>query len=222
MPPSTASEVFSFVDNISSLLGCIIVTQPSGISALGMRNTVYTLRLQEVPIVEAMRRACSPFAVPRRPPIVLADMPPSTASDVFSFFDNMESLLGCIIVTQPSEISALGMTRTIDFLRHKEMPIMGLVTMMDGYLCPSCGLVTHQLLSPKLAMKKVAKDCGVPLLISIPQTPDVGLLKPYFDRLAKIVLKGQTIVGGHRSCWPICRHPRPVRFLPSLTTWNLY
>ena len=53
--------------------------------------------------------------------------------------------------------------------------------------------MTHQLLSPKLAMKKVAKDCGVPLLISIPQTPDVGLLKPYFDRLAKMVLKGQPI-----------------------------
>jgi hypothetical protein len=107
---------------------------------------------------------------------MLADMPPSTASEVFPFFDNMESLLGCIIVTQPSEISALGMTRTIDFLRHKEIPIMGLVTMMDGYLCPHCGRVSHQLLSPKLAMEKVAKDCGVPFLISIPQTPDVGLL----------------------------------------------
>jgi hypothetical protein len=34
----------------------------------------------------------------------------------------------------------------------------------------------------------------VPFLISIPQTPDVGLLKPYFDRLAKMVLKGQTII----------------------------
>jgi len=98
----------------------------------------------------------------------------------------------------PSRDFALGgMNRTIDFLRHKEIPIMGLVTMMDGYLCPSCGLVTHQLLSHKLAMEKVARNCDVPFLISIPQTPDVGLLKPYFDRLAKIVLKGQTIVGGH-------------------------
>jgi hypothetical protein len=61
--------------------------------------------------------------------------------------------------------------------------------MMDGYLCPSCGLVTHQLLSPKLAMKKVANDCGIPFLISIPQTPDVRLLKPYFDRLAKMVAR---------------------------------
>ena len=71
------------------------------------------------------------------------------------------------------------MTRTIDFLRHKGIPIIGLVSMMDGYLCPSCGLVTHQLLSPKLAMEKVVKDCGV---------------LPYFDRLTKMVLKGHTII----------------------------
>ena len=91
---------------------------------------------------------------------MLADMSPSTASEVFSFFDNIDALLGVVIVSQPSDISALGMTRTIDFLRHKGIPIIGLVSMMDGHLCPSCGLVTHQLLSPKLAMKKVAKDCG--------------------------------------------------------------
>ena len=49
------------------------------------------------------------------------------------------------------------------------------------------------MLSPKLAMEQGAKDCGIPFLISIPQTPAVGLLKPYFDRLAKMVLKGQPI-----------------------------
>jgi hypothetical protein len=57
---------------------------------------------------------------------------------------------------------------------------MGLVTMIDGYLCPSCGLVTHQLLSPKLDMEKVARGCGVPFLTSIPQDPDVGLLRPCY------------------------------------------
>jgi hypothetical protein len=101
-----------------------------------------------------------------------------------------------------------GMTRTIDFLRHKEIPIMGLVTMMDGYLCPHCGKVSHQLLSPKLAMEKVARDCGVPFLISIPQTPDMGLLKLYFDRLAKMVLKGQPITLKKQTC---CREFRERR-----------
>lgn len=125
--------------------------------------------------------------------ILLADMPPSTASEVFSFFEHMENLMGVVIVTQPSDISALGMTRTIDFLKQKQIPIMGLVTMMDGYLCPSCGKVTHQLLSPWLSMDKVAKDCGVPFLISIPQTPEAKRLKPYFDVLARRVLQGQPI-----------------------------
>ena len=97
---------------------------------------------------------------PENTEILLADMPPSTASEVFSFFDNINRLLGTIVISQPSDISALGMTRTIDFLRHKGIPIIGLVSMMDGYLCPSCGLVTHQLLFPKLAMEKVVKDCG--------------------------------------------------------------
>jgi len=129
----------------------------------------------------------------RDPNSFAADMPPSTASEVSSFFDNILSLLGVITISQPSDISAQGMTRTIDFLRHKGIPIIGLVSMMDGYLCPSCGLVTHQLLSPKLAMEKIAKDCGIPFLLSIPQAPAVGLLKPYFDRLAKTVLKRRPI-----------------------------
>jgi hypothetical protein len=81
------------------------------------------------------------------------------------------------------------MTRTIHSLRLKEIPVMALVTIMDGYPCPDSRGVTHQLLSPKLAMEKVVRGCGVPFLISIPQTPDVGLLKPYFDRLAKMVAR---------------------------------
>jgi hypothetical protein len=64
--------------------------------------------------------------------ILLADMPPSTASEVSSFFDNINQLLGTIIISPPSDISALGMTRTIDFLRHKGIPIMGLVSIIDG------------------------------------------------------------------------------------------
>jgi Mrp family chromosome partitioning ATPase len=125
--------------------------------------------------------------------ILLADMPPSTASEVFSFFEHMENLRGVIIVTQPSDISALGMTRTIDFLKQRQIPIMGLVTMMDGYLCPSCGTISHQLLSPRLDMEKVARECGIPFLVSIPQTPEIKRLKPYFDSLARMVLRSQPI-----------------------------
>jgi len=43
-------------------------------------------------------------------------------------------------------------------LRLKEFPIIGLVSMMDGYLCPNCGEVSHQLLSPKLGLEKEARE----------------------------------------------------------------
>jgi MinD-like ATPase involved in chromosome partitioning or flagellar assembly len=126
--------------------------------------------------------------------ILLADMPPSTASEVFSFFEHLTGLLGVIIVSQPSEISALGMRRTVDFLRLKEVPILGIVSMMDGYLCPNCRGVSHQLLSPKLAMEKEARDCGIPFLMSIPQTPDLDTLKPYFAELAQDVLTAKPVI----------------------------
>ena len=90
--------------------------------------------------------------------ILLADMPPSTASEVFSFFEHLDVLLGVIIVSQPSEISALGMRRTVDFLKMMEVLKMGLVSMMDGYLCPNCGGTSHQLLSPKLGLQKEARE----------------------------------------------------------------
>jgi len=102
---------------------------------------------------------------PENTEILLADMPPSTASKVFSFFDNMSALLGCIIVTQPSETSALGMRDTVYILKLQEGPITE--TMRPG---------------------------NSPFIVP----------------------------GGHRLCWPICHHPRPVRFFRSLTTWNHY
>ena len=57
--------------------------------------------------------------------IHLPDMPLSTASEVFSFFEHLPSLLGVLIVSQPSEISAPGMRRTVDFLKLKEVLKMG-------------------------------------------------------------------------------------------------
>lgn len=120
--------------------------------------------------------------------VLLADMPPSTASEVFAFFENMGDLTGVVIVTQPSDISALGMTRTLDFLREKQIPIIGMVSMMDGYLCPECGKVTHQLLSPKLSIEKLARENRVPFLVAIPQSPDPGCLGKYFETLARQVM----------------------------------
>lgn len=45
------------------------------------------------------------------------------------------------------------MRHTVDFLRLKGVPMIGLIPMMDGCLCPNCRETSHQLLSPKLALE---------------------------------------------------------------------
>jgi len=102
---------------------------------------------------------------PENTEILLADMPPSTASEVFPFFDNMFALLGCIVVTQPSETSALGVRDTAYLLKLQEGP-----------------------------MPETMRRGNSPFIVA----------------------------GGPRLCWPICRHPRPMRFFPSLTTCPAY
>ena len=80
------------------------------------------------------------------------------------------------------------------------IPIIGLVTMMDGYLCPSCGLVTHQLLSPKLAMERVSQG----LRSAVPDIHSANsgckVFEPYSDRLAKMILKRQPITLKAKPC----------------------
>jgi len=53
--------------------------------------------------------------------------------------------------------------RPVNVITPKSCWLAGLVTMMDGYLCPFCGLVTHQLLSPAEhcdVMCKTAREIG--------------------------------------------------------------
>jgi hypothetical protein len=87
------------------------------------------------------------------------------------------------------------MTLTIDSLRHKEIRITGLVTMMDGYLCLGCGKVTHQLLYPKLAMEEVAKGRGpqdTALRMQIIQTDSAGRCLSPAKKISLSASVGQT------------------------------
>jgi Mrp family chromosome partitioning ATPase len=83
----------------------------------------------------------------------------------------MSDLLGVPIASQPSEISALGMTKTVGFLRQKEIPTIGVVTMMDGYLCRDCRKTSHQLILPSSARELHQMDYR-----STFQRPETALL----------------------------------------------
>lgn len=125
---------------------------------------------------------------------MIADLPPSISNEMFSFFDQVkDDLLGVIIVSQPAQISTIGLLRTIDLLRVKQIPIIGLVANQDGFL-NRYGEIEYQFLSPRVELKDVAKKADIPFLISIPQTGDSDKLKPYFSELAEKVINAKPVV----------------------------
>ncbi|MBA7469161.1 Iron-sulfur cluster carrier protein [subsurface metagenome] len=124
---------------------------------------------------------------------LIADLPPSTSHEMFSFFNEVKDLFGVFIVSQPSVISNTGLQRTIDLLRVQQIPIIGLVANQDGFLCKH-GEIEYQFLSPRVDLKKIAEKAGIPFLASIPQTGDAKKLKPYFQGLADRITSSKPIV----------------------------
>lgn len=123
----------------------------------------------------------------------IADLPPSTSNEMFSYLEQTRDLFGVIVVSQPTKISTIGLQRTIDLLRVKQIPIIGLVANQDGFLNRH-GEIEYQFLSPRVDLEEVARKAGIPFLMSIPQTGDSDKLKPYFLELAKKVIDSKPVV----------------------------
>lgn len=124
---------------------------------------------------------------------LIADLPPSTSNEMFSFFDQAKDLFGVVIVSQPALISTIGLQRTIDLLRVRQIPIIGLVANQDGFL-NRYGEIEYQFLSPRVDLREVAKKAGIPFLVSIPQTGDAKKLLPHFSELAERVINSKPTV----------------------------
>lgn len=123
----------------------------------------------------------------------IADLPPSTSNEMFSYLEQTKDLFGVFIVSQPAQISTIGLLRTIDLLRVRQIPILGLVANQDGFLNRH-GEIEYQFLSPRVDLKQVAKKAGILFLGSIPQTGNRNIAKPYFSELADKIDKAQPVV----------------------------
>jgi len=121
------------------------------------------------------------------------DLPPSSSQEMFSFLDQTKDLFGVFIVSQPSAIATTGLVRTIDLLRVKQIPIVGMVANQDGFL--NChGEIEYQFLSPRVDLEAIAKKAGIPFLLSIPQSGDAEKLQPYFSELTDKIISSRPVI----------------------------
>jgi len=101
------------------------------------------------------------------------DLPPGTGDEPLSIAQLLPDLDGVVIVTMPSQLSSSVVKKAITFAERLNMPIIGVVENMSGFICPHCGKKTEIFQSG--GGKKMAQDAGVPFLGSIPIDPKVGV-----------------------------------------------
>jgi ATP-binding protein involved in chromosome partitioning len=101
------------------------------------------------------------------------DLPPGTGDEPLSIAQLLPELDGVVIVTMPTGLSSSVVKKAITFAERLNMPIIGVVENMSGFVCPHCGQKTEIFESG--GGKKMAQESGVPFLGSIPIDPKIGV-----------------------------------------------
>lgn len=103
---------------------------------------------------------------------LIIDSPPGTGDEPLSVIQLIGKLDGAVIVTTPQKVAAVDVRKSITFCRQLQVPVLGVVENMSGFVCPKCGEVTPIFCSG--GGRKIAADMQVTFLGSIPIDPKIG------------------------------------------------
>ncbi len=99
---------------------------------------------------------------------LVIDSPPGTGDEPLTVAQTVTGAKA-VIVTTPQDISLADVRKSIDFCKHVNMPILGLVENMSGFVCPNCGEKID--LFKKGGGEKTAIESSIPFLGRIPVDP---------------------------------------------------
>jgi ATP-binding protein involved in chromosome partitioning len=115
---------------------------------------------------------------------LVIDMPPGTG-DVALSLSQVLPLTGAIIVCTPQEVALIDAVRAVSMFRTVNIPILGMVENMSGFICPDCGK-RYDIFGSGGARTK-AEELQVPFLgevplnMSIRTAGDAGQTRANFD-----------------------------------------
>jgi ATP-binding protein involved in chromosome partitioning len=99
------------------------------------------------------------------------DLPPGTGDEPLSVMQLLPEMDGVVIVTIPSEVSQIVVKKAVTFAKHLNIPIIGVLENMSGFICPKCGEKVD--IFKAGGGEKIAKDLAVPYLGKIPIDPEI-------------------------------------------------
>ena len=95
----------------------------------------------------------------------MVDLPPGTG-DVQLTMIQKHKPAGAVIVSTPQDLALIDATRAIDLFAKAEVPVIGLVENMSGYVCPHCGEASEPF--GQGGAEAAAAKLGIPFLGRIP------------------------------------------------------
>ncbi len=96
---------------------------------------------------------------------LVMDLPPGTGDAQLSL-SQLIPITGAVMVTTPQEIALIDVVKAVSMFKKVEIPILGVVENMSGYVCPGCG--HHDEIFAKGGGRTLAKEVGALFLAEIP------------------------------------------------------
>ncbi len=101
---------------------------------------------------------------------LLVDLPPGTG-DVQLSLIQQTFVAGAVVVTTPSTVAIEDAVKAIDMFAKLQVPVLGVVENMSGFVCPACG-ARHEIFNSGHPEER-ALAMGLPFLGAIPLHPAV-------------------------------------------------
>lgn len=99
---------------------------------------------------------------------LVIDTPPSTSKELVAILKLFpKDKLNIVFVTQPSPVSINSVIKSIRYLKEKGYYIKGVVSNMDGYVCPKCGHY-DPLFVQDVSVKDSIEKYGISFLGKVP------------------------------------------------------
>ena len=149
--------------------GILPVTGPLGIRIV---STEFILPDENTPVIwrgplkmNAIRDFLSEIAWGELD-FLLIDLPPGTGDEPLSIAQLLPDLDGVVVLTIPSQVSQLVVKKAVNFARRLNLPVIGIVENMSGFICPNCGAKVD--IFQTGGGKKIAEELNIPFLGNIP------------------------------------------------------
>ena len=102
---------------------------------------------------------------------LVIDSPPGTGDEPLSICQLIPDLDGAVIVTTPQAVAVLDSRKTVVFARQLNVPVIGIIENMSGFLCPHCNERIE--LFGTGGGERAAGELGVPFLGKVPIEPRI-------------------------------------------------